>query len=179
MNNYALVAYLPDPLRKFLDSLRRELVPGCAPHAHVTILPPRPLSDTPAAAIEAVRSRLPEFSPFEVKIAEVEVFAESDVVYLGIGAGHQNLVQMHGALDVGPLRYAEPPYPYHPHITLAQDLTHEQSIELFALARRRWSEFPHSRTFPVESLVFVQNTARTLWVDLARFQLAPTPSVRR
>ena len=134
MNNYALVAYLPDPLRKFLDDLRRELVPGCAPHAHVTILPPRPLSGTPDAAIETMRSGIAEFSPFEVKIADVEVFAASDVVYLGIGAGHQNLAQMHGALDAGPLKYEEP-YPYHPHITLAQDLTHQQSIELGALAR--------------------------------------------
>jgi len=178
MNNFALVAYLPDPLRKFLDILRRELVPGCSPHAHVTILPPRPLSGTPDQAIETVRSRILEFSPFEVKIGDVEVFAVSDVVYLGIAAGRESLEQMHGALDVGPLKFEEP-YSYHPHITLAQDLTHDQSIELTELARIRWSEFPHSKAFPVESLVFVQNTTRKLWVDLARFQLAPEPSIRR
>ena len=42
VNSFSLVAYIPDPLRKFLDDLRRELVPGCVPNAHVTILPPRP-----------------------------------------------------------------------------------------------------------------------------------------
>src|SRR5215472_12727665 len=41
---YALVIYIPDPLGKFLDELRRELVPGCNPHAHVSVLPPRPLA---------------------------------------------------------------------------------------------------------------------------------------
>ena len=100
------------------------------------------------------------------------------VVYLGIGEGHRNLVQMHAVLDVGPLKYEEP-YPYHPHITLAQDLTHQQSIELSQVAGLRWSEFPHSKAFPVDSLVFVQNTTRKLWVDLARIQLAPAPSIRR
>jgi len=178
MNNFALVAYLPDPLRKFLDDLRRELVPGCAPHAHVTILPPRPLSGTPEEAIETVRSRVPEFSPFEVKTANVEVFGATDVIYLAIGAGQQNLTHMHAALDVGPLKYVEA-YSYHPHITLAQDLTREQSIELSAIARRRWSEYPHFRSFAVESLVFVQNITRNVWVDLAHFQLDPAPSIRR
>jgi hypothetical protein len=79
---------------------------------------------------------------------------------------------------VGPLHYKEP-YPYHPHITLAQDLTHEQSIELDVLARRRWSEFPHARVFKAESFVFVQNRARNFWVDLAQFRLDPAPSIRR
>src|SRR5713226_8778718 len=128
-NHFALVAYIPDPLGSFLDHLRRELVPGCVPHAHVTILPPRPLSGTPESAIETVRSRIPEFPPFEVKTAGIEVFAASDVVYLDVAEGRRELPQMHHTLNVGPLQYAEP-YRYHPHITLAQDLTHQQSIEL-------------------------------------------------
>jgi 2'-5' RNA ligase len=60
---------------------------------------------------------------------------------------------------------------YHPHITLAQDLTHPQSIELAALAHRRWSEYSGSRGFSVESLVFVQNLGGNVWMDLERFQL--------
>jgi hypothetical protein len=33
--------------------------------------------------------------------------------------------------------------------------------------------------FKAELFVFVQNTAGSLWTDLARFQLDPTPSIRR
>ena len=177
LNLFALVAYLPDPLRKFLDDLRKELVPGCAPHAHVTILPPRPLSGTPQSAIETVRSHIVDFAPFEIRTAEVETFAVSDVVYLAIGAGRQNLIEMHQALNVGPLEFQET-FAYHPHITLAQDLTRQESIELMALARRRWAEYPHTRVFPVESLVFVQNVTGNVWLDLAQFQLDRAPSVR-
>src|SRR5712691_3787183 len=94
---FALVAYIPDPLRTFLDNLRRELVPGCVPAAHVTILPPRPLSGTPQAAIETIRAQLPDFSPFEIETGEVVVFPVSDVVYLSIKEGCERLLQMHPA----------------------------------------------------------------------------------
>jgi len=176
--HFALVAYIQDPLRKFLDDLRRELVPGCAPHAHITILPPRPLTDSPDAAIAVLRSRAPEFPPFQITIGAVEVFKATDVIYLSVAEGEAQLRQMHAALNVGPLGYTEQ-FAYHPHITLAQDLTHEQSVELEQTARRRWAEFKHSRSFPVESLVFVQSSARNLWTDLAYFQLDPAPSIRR
>jgi 2'-5' RNA ligase len=178
VESFALVTYIPDPLRKFLDDLRRELVPRCVPNAHVTILPPRPLSGTPEAAIETIRARLPDLSPFEIEAGEVLVFPVSDVVYLSIKEGKKELLQMHRALNVGPLEFREL-FPYHPHITLAQNLTHEQSIELAEIARRRWSEYTGPRAFPVESLAFVQNTTRNLWIDLAHFQLEPAPSIRR
>jgi 2'-5' RNA ligase len=178
VNNFALVTYLPDPLGKFLDDLRRELVPGCVPHAHVTVLPPRPLSATPKMAIETVRSLIADFAPFEIEAAQVQVFPETEVVYLGIGRGHKDLLHIHQVLNVGPLHYKEP-FLYNPHITLAQDLTHKRSIELATLARRRWSEFPHKRVFKAELFVFVQNTAGSSWTDLAHFHLDPAPSIRR
>jgi 2'-5' RNA ligase len=177
INSFALVTYIPDPLGAFLDDLRRELVPGCVPHAHVTILPPRPLSATQQAAIEAVRSRIHDFAPFEIEAAQVEVFSGTDVIYLSLGQGRQELLHMHQAMNVGALECKEP-FAYHPHITLAQDLTHDQSVELAALARRRWSGYPYQRMFPVESMAFVQNSARKLWFDLARFELDHAPSVR-
>jgi 2'-5' RNA ligase len=178
VNAFALVTYLPDPLGKFLDDLRRELVPGCVPHAHVTVLPPRPLSATPQVAIESVRSLISDFAPFEIEIGPVQVFSDTDVVYLSIGRGRKDLLQMHQVLNVGPVHYTEP-YSYHPHITLAQDLTHEQAIELESLARRRWSEFSYPHVFKAESFVFVQNRARNYWIDLAQFHLDAAPSIRR
>jgi 2'-5' RNA ligase len=178
INNFALVTYIPDPRGKFLDDLRRELVPGFSPHAHVTVLPPRRLSVSPDVAIEAVRSHLYDFPPFELEAAQVEVFSATDVIYIGLGQGRDELLGMHRALNTGPLAFDEP-YPFHPHITLAQDLTHEQSTELAILARRRWSEYPYQRAFHVDSFYFVQSSARKLWFDLAHFELHPAPSARR
>src|ERR1041385_5963088 len=129
VESFALVTYIPDPLRKFLDDLRRELVPGCVPAAHVTILPPRPLSGTPADAIETIQGRLSDFSPFEIETGEVLVFPISDVVYLSIKEGSKELLPMYKSLNVGPLEYQEP-FPYHPHITLAQGLTRALSVEM-------------------------------------------------
>jgi 2'-5' RNA ligase len=178
INNFALVTYIPDPLGKFLDDLRRELVPSFIPHAHVTILPPRPLCAAPEIAIEAIRIHIQDFAPFEIEAAQVEVFPTSDVVYLGLGRGRRQVQQMHHSLNVGALACKEP-FPFIPHITLAQDVTHEQSIELAQIARRRWSEYRYQRVFPVESFAFVQSSAQKLWFDLARFELDATPSVRR
>src|ERR1039458_6592237 len=53
---YALVIYLSDPLGGFLDDLRLEMVPGCNPHAHISVLPPRPL---PGRTAPAARTLLP------------------------------------------------------------------------------------------------------------------------
>src|SRR5437762_7636662 len=138
LNCFSLVTYLPDPLRKFLDELRTELVPTCVPNAHLTILPPRPLAGTPEEAIETIRARISDFSPFEIETGDVLVFPVSDVVYLSIKEGSKELLPMYKSLNVGPLEYHEP-FPYHPHITLAQGLTRALSVELAAVARRRWS----------------------------------------
>src|SRR5215471_7662604 len=86
LNQFALVIYFPDPLARFLDELRIELVAGCRPHAHVTVLPPRPIADV-AAALEAARIMTPEFPPFEIKAGEVEVFPQTNVIYIGVEKG--------------------------------------------------------------------------------------------
>ena len=68
INSFALVSYIPEPLAGFLDRLRQELVPNCFLRAHVTILPPRPISSSPEAAWETVRTLAPRFAPFEVEM---------------------------------------------------------------------------------------------------------------
>src|SRR6185369_8457284 len=108
------------------------------------ILPPRPLSGPTSEATQTVRSHLVDFSAFEIEIGEVVVFPVSDVVYLSVKHGGKDLQQMHQALNTGPLKY-EAQYPYHPHVTLAQNLTHGQSVEFAAIARRRWLAYTGPR----------------------------------
>lgn len=178
LNCFALVAYIPDPLAEFLDDLRRELVSGCKPHAHVTILPPRPVHGEVEEAEQLARSLAAEFSPFEIRIGEIEVFPVTDVVYLGIQTGGEQLERMHLVMNTGSLEFQEP-FQYHPHITLAQELAPGVAPEKAEIARRRWAEFPHPKRFAVETLVFVQCKVDKTWVDLAECQLAPVRVMRR
>ncbi|MBI1790057.1 MAG: 2'-5' RNA ligase family protein [Acidobacteria bacterium] len=174
LNCFALVAYIPEPLAQFLDSLRKEMVSGCKPHAHVTVLPPRPISGTVEEAGQLAQSLAADFPPFEIAIGDVEIFPVTEVVYLGIRAGVDRLLPMHEAMNIGPLEFHEP-FPYHPHITLAQELQPGQSARLAEVARRRWSEFAYPKRFPVETLTFVQNTVENTWVDLVECHLAAVP----
>jgi 2'-5' RNA ligase len=109
---------------------------------------------------------LDDFPPFRVELASIEVFQDTNVIYLSVGAGYRELEEMHAALNRGPLRFAEP-FEYHPHVTLAQQLSSEQVESAVALARRRWREFTYSHSFTVDQLTFVQNTLDNCWADLA------------
>src|SRR5262245_60762585 len=104
VNQFALVIYFPDPLARFWDELRLELIAGCRPRAHVTVLPPRPLADV-EAALQLAGVLIPEFPPFEIVAGDVEVFPQTNVIYIGIRRGGEELVAMHGAMNTGPLAY--------------------------------------------------------------------------
>ena len=175
VNSFALVSYIPEPLAGFLDRLRQELVPNCFLRAHVTLLPPRPISSSPEAAWETVRTLAPRFAPFEIEMTQVEVFPVSDVIYIGIGRGRADMERMHEGMNVGGLKFAEP-YPYHPHITLAQDLKGDEVDELASVARARWAECKLPRSFRVDEVYFVQNTLRKQWLDLGESALGHAES---
>jgi 2'-5' RNA ligase len=175
INSFALVSYIPEPLAGFLDRLRQELVPNCFLRAHVTILPPRPISSSPEAAWETIRNLAPCFPPFEVEMTEVEVFPVSDVIHVGIGPGRLEMERMHDALNVDGLKFAEF-YPFHPHVTLAQELKGDEVDELVRVARSRWAEATVPKTFRVDEVFFVQNTRRKEWLDLGECALGHVES---
>ncbi len=165
INSFALVSYIPEPLAGFLDNLRRELVPSCFLHAHVTVLPPRPLRVSPAVSWDAICSAAKNFKPFDLELGEIEIFPVSDVIFVGVRAGLESLKVMHDALNRDGLLYGEP-FPYHPHVTVAQSLQPDQLDEFYEIARRRWREYREARGFRVERVTFVQNTRRDVWLDL-------------
>lgn len=176
INSFALVTYIPGQFGEFLDDLRRELVPACMPHAHVTILPPRPLSVAPEEAWSYMYPLIKDFSPFDVHTTAVDIFESTSVIFVGVGAGRTELRQMHDRLNRGPAGFAEP-FPYHPHITLAQELDPDQVVEVFETAKRRWAEYRGERSFSADTVTFVQNTTRNKWLDLAHCHLG-VPSIR-
>lgn len=170
INLFALVVYIPDPLARFLDDLRRELTPGCLPRAHVTILPPRPLIFSVDTATEKARSIISGSAPFDVLLGGVQIFQSTDVIYIAISDGDRHLRELYYTLNTGSLASDEQ-YPYQPHITLAQELKPGQVQETYELAQKRWAAYPHSRRFRADRAFFVQSKDDGTWVDLADFRL--------
>ena len=186
INSFALVTYIPDPLASFLNHLREELeAAGPAPRAHVTLLPPRPIASPTCDAVRQVGDHLAGLDAFELSLGEPELFPATNVVYISIASGLHHLESIHAILNDDALGFNEP-FPYHPHVTLAQGLSPSAAPRALELARIRWAQFHHSRRFLAESVVFVQNTLDNQWLDLAEIHLgahnrqpAPVAAARR
>jgi 2'-5' RNA ligase len=170
LGQFALVAYIPQPLARFLDDLRLELTPNCKPHAHVTILPPRPLHDDLSGTVRQITDDLRCAGPFRIELGEIEIFEASHVVYLGLARGTGELRRLYAALNCGCLEYTEP-FPYHPHITLAQNILPEEAERLALTAKQRWAQYSGPRGFTVSLLSLVQHVAPSIWADVAALPL--------
>ena len=170
LNVFALVTYVPGPLGQFLDDLRRKLVPGCNPHAHVSVLPPRPLAVDWSVASDQVSRILSGWNPFEIELTRVDIFPVTEVIYLEVGCGAAELRQVHQAMNAGPLEFEEP-FSYHPHITLAQELPRDKVADTSELARRLWDEYTGPRRFSADHAAFVQNSLDNYWIDLKSYSL--------
>jgi len=170
LNIFALVIYIPDPLGRFLDDLRRELIPQCNPHAHVSVLPPRPLAVDWQVASGQVRALTDTWPPFEAELTDVDIFPVTNVLYLRLGAGAAEFTRMHAAMDRHSLRFHEP-FPYHPHVTLAQEIPNGDVESVRQTALRRWREYAGPRSFRAERAAFVQSTLGNSWIDLQDYSL--------
>lgn len=170
LSQFALVAYIPDPLGRFLDDLRVELTPGCKPRAHVTILPPRPLYEDLTETIRQIADDLRGAAPFRIELGQIEIFEASQVIYLGLARGAAELRQLYGALNCGCLKYNEN-FPYHPHITIGQNIPLGDAAKLAPIAKERWTQYQGPRGFDVSVLSFVQHVAPFIWADLAALPL--------
>jgi 2'-5' RNA ligase len=176
INSFAVVAYMDDSIARFVDSLRRELTPGCRYRAHITVLPPRPLGIPTGEAIERTAQILSRFEPFQLTLGAVTAFESTHVVKVSVQAGLNELRTLHDILNTGPLEQAEE-YDYVPHITLSHDETSEECAQHLALARQRWAQFSPPPVW-VDALTFVQQTAGGDWIDLAELALDRAQPVR-
>lgn len=169
INLYALVTYLPEPLRRFLNDLRMELVAGCHLRAHVTILPPRTLACR-TAAWNQLATKMPDFDPFELELGDICVFEDTNVIYLSIWRGRERLMELHDRLAQGALAFKEP-FDFQPHITLAQGLPPEQVPAAQEYAAQAWAAYSGPRSFTLDLMTFVQSTRESDWIDLGEVSL--------
>jgi 2'-5' RNA ligase len=169
---YALVAYVRKPIGDFVEKLRRELHPELPQFAaHITILPPRPLSDTEPAAIHMLEEACGHVEAFEVTLGEVETFIPvTPTVFIRVAHGATRMQELHDRLNHGSLICPEQ-WPYTPHLTIAKMTTEEQAWKAADVARRRWHEYHSTRRVALEELTFVRESAPNDWVDLAPVRL--------
>lgn len=149
---FALVCYVPDPQRYFLDALRQSIPGKALAPVHVTVLPPRPLRSPAKDACLQVESVAREFSAFEAELSGVRHFSETDFLYLDITEGNSTLCEVHRKLDVGQLQYPET-YDFRPHLTLGGPVP---AGSLSAVQRRISEEWVNSncpRRVLIEELV--------------------------
>lgn len=170
IDSYALVAYIPNPLGEFLDSLSRTLVPGCHIHSHVTLLPPRHLKGTIDEAMDVLDAGTRTICPFELQITDIQIFDVTSVLYANVGHGRARLIDVYRHMNTGVLQHDEQ-FPYHPHVTLAIDTAHADIHALAAEARQLWKDYPHSRRFVVETLTFVHNVGMKQWEEVSVYDL--------
>lgn len=174
INQYALVTYLPDELGSYLDQVRRDLVLTCNARSHLSLLPPRSLKVPSVQAEAQIQNTVDLAQPFVVKIGGVAMFPMTSVIYLELLAGQDELNSLHRKLSTGSLEFDEP-FPFHPHITLAQNFDVGTVSERFEIARTRWNSYTGPREFLLDRIVFVQNSENNCWTDLRSFSLKGLP----
>lgn len=176
---YALVAYVREPVGAFVEQIRREIHPEHA-HlaAHVTVLPPRNLRGTEEEALAAVR-RMAETQPaFEIGMGEVETFAPSTpTIFIRVARAAYRMRELHDAMNTGVLQYDEP-WPYMPHMTIAKLNCLPDAEGLIEAARARWHEYKGSKQVLIDNLAFVRGSGHT-WFDIAQFSLQAAAKLPR
>jgi 2'-5' RNA ligase len=170
-SRYALVTYVRNPVGEFVEQLRRELHPPTAHMAaHLTILPPRELAGTEAAALEFLEAACSHIVPFDVELGDVETFLPTTpTVFIQVKRAAYRMRELHDQL-CGRGLCCEENWPYIPHLTILKTETDEQARVASAVARERWALFTGKRQVQVEELMFVREHGEC-WQDVAPLPL--------
>ncbi len=166
ISRYALVTYVRNPVGEFVEELRRELHPTKVhPAAHLTILPPRELAGTEAAALEFLEEACSRVIPFHVEMGDVETFLPTTpTVFLQVKRAAYRMRELHDQLS--DRLCCDESWPYIPHLTIVKTERDEQARAAYLIARGRWAQFSGPRQVPVEELMFVREIGGD-WQDVA------------
>jgi 2'-5' RNA ligase len=169
---YALVAYVQNPVGRFVEALRRDLYPEHA-HlpAHITVLPPRPLHGTEADALEVLSELCRDVDPFEVVMGEVESFSPvTPTVFIRVAHAAYKLRELHDRLNTD-LMHCHEQWPYMPHLTIVKMPDEPSAQAALVESRGRWSQYHDTRRILLEQLTFVREGDDHRWIDLAPIPL--------
>ena len=119
-----VVVAIPEPWVTQLTDLRLRLgdLAGSRIPAHITLMPPTPVArDARAEVIDHLRSIASRHSPFRVTLSGTDSFRPvSNVAFMTLAEGARDCTDLAEEIRSGPLDH-ETRFPYHPHVTLAQD----------------------------------------------------------
>jgi len=165
-SRHALVSYVRRPVGEFVEGLRRELHPVTAHMAaHLTVLPPRALRGTEAAALQFLEEACSHIVPFDVALGDVATFLpRTPTVFIEV-TRPSRMCQLHDQLSANGLRCDEE-WPYVPHLTIVKMERDDQAREASRIAEQRWSEFRGPREVRVDELMFVRED-QGIWRDVA------------
>lgn len=120
-----VVVAIPEPWVTQLTDLRLRLgdLAGSRIPAHITLMPPTPVArDARPAVIDHLRSIASRHAPFRVTLHGTGTFRPvSNVAFMTLSEGSAACVDLAEEIRSGPLDH-ESRFPYHPHVTLAQDV---------------------------------------------------------
>lgn len=167
--SFALVSYIPDPLRSCVGILRQHLPREDDAPPHITILPPRPLQLPVDDASELALKILLEFSAFNVKLAGIRVFPNTRVLYLDLAQGKRVLYDLHSALNRDELNHAEQ-FEFRPHLTLGGPVPPHALESTVHRIESAWRSVKPSPAFSLDEVAFLwlppdspQGEWRRLW----------------
>lgn len=123
-NSVGVVIAIPEPIAGELEQWRASfgdpmaaLVPP-----HITLITTTPATDWPST-IRHVREVAAAQRPFTVRLKSTGTFRPlTPVVYVNVTDGFDSCVELHRQLQAGPLE-RELEYPFHPHVTVAHDVS--------------------------------------------------------
>jgi 8-oxo-dGTP pyrophosphatase MutT (NUDIX family)/2'-5' RNA ligase len=169
-----VVAPLPEPLAIHLQAWRRALGDPAAGRIapHLTLVPPQTVEGRDLdRAVALVRRAAEEAVPFLVELDGAATFLpDSPVAYLVVREGGPALEAVEAALRDSPLDRRT--HPFHPHLTVAQDLPPER-IEAAA------AELAGLRAaFPVRELAVLREERDKLWRPLATAVVGASTTIR-
>jgi 2'-5' RNA ligase len=173
---YAVIAYVRSPVGIFVEELRRELHPSHThADAHITILPPRPLSGSEQEALALLAEVAQSGTRFDVTLGEVETFVPvTPTVFLRVARGAYRMRELRDKLNRDALRFEEP-WPYMPHLTIAKMDSIAEADKVLKVARERWLAYTGPRNVSIDSLTFVKGTGER-WVNVGKVRLAEAPT---
>ncbi len=158
---------IPEPWGGMLTRRRVEAGDPQAVPAHVTLLGP---TEIPVAALPAVEKHLAEVAtahlPFTLHLRGTGTFRPvTQVVFVAVAAGISECELLAAAIRAAPELHREARFPYHPHVTVAQDVAPE------ALDRAYEDLADFSALFEVEAFTLFSHSGLTRWQPRRDFRL--------
>ncbi|MBQ1049802.1 2'-5' RNA ligase family protein [Micromonospora sp. C51] len=158
---------IPEPWGSLLTRRRLEAGDPNAVPAHVTLLGPTEIPVTGLPAVERHLARVAAAHlPFSLHLRGTGTFRPvTQVVFVAVAAGISECELLAAAINAAPQLRRELRFPYHPHVTVAQDVAPE------ALDKAYEDLADFSAMFEVDHFTLFSHSGQARWQPRRDFRL--------